>query len=123
MTRKLEIWHVGFPSPLSCPCMISCHCIDFCGSQAQKGTKNFNFAVFYSIKTDFLMFGRLEILNVRSLPPLVCSCKISCQCLNHFTICTQITTKKGIFQHFTAFTQKNPNRIFCLLYGDILWGL
>ena len=123
MTEKLEIWHMGFPSPFICPWIISCHSIDFCGSQAQKGTKNCNFAVFYCIKTNFLMSGKLEIWNVRFLPPLICSYKISCKCINYFTICTQITPKNGIFQHFTTFTQKNPNKIFCLLYGDILWGL
>ena len=63
---------LGFSFPLVCPCIISYHCIDFWGSQAQKGTRNCNFAVFYSIKTDFLMSERLEIWNVRYLPPLVC---------------------------------------------------
>ena len=82
MTRKLEIWHVGFSPPLIGPCITSRHCIYFCGSQDQKGTKNCNFAVFYSIKTDFLMSARLKIWNVRSLLPLVCPCKISFQCLD-----------------------------------------
>ena len=115
MTGKHGIWHVGFSSPLVWPCIISCHCIDFCGSQGQKGTKNCNSAVFYSIKTDFLMFGRLEILNVRSLPPLVCSCKISCQCLNHFTICTQITTKKRHFSAFHSIYSKKSQQNFLSL--------
>ena len=123
MTEKLEIWHMGFPSPFICPWIISCHSIDFCGSQAQKGTEHCNFTVLYSIKTDFLMSGRHDIWNVRSLPPLVCPCKVSCQCLNYSTICTQITTKKRHFSAFHSIYSKNPNRIFCLLYGDILWGL
>ena len=72
MTGNLEIWQVRFLSPFFCSCIISCHCIDFCGSQALKGTKNCNFAVFYSIKTDFLMFGRLEIWKVHFLSPLIC---------------------------------------------------
>ena len=115
MTRKLEIWHVRFSSPLVCPCIISCHCIDFCGSQAQKGTKNCNFAVFYSIKTDFLMSGRLEIWNVRSLFALVYSCKTSCQCFNYFTICTQITTIKRHFSAFHSIYSKKSQQNFLSL--------
>ena len=115
MTRKLEIWHVGFSSPLVCPCIISCHCNDFCGSQAQKDTKNCNFVVFYSIKTDFLMSGRLEIWNVRFLPPLVCSWKISRQCINYFTICTQITTKKRHFSAFHSIYSKKSKQNFLSL--------
>ena len=115
MTGKIEIWHLGFLSPLVCPCIISCHCIDFCGSQAQKGTKDCNFAVFYSIKTNFLMSRRLDIWNVRSLPPLVCPCKVSCQCLNYFTICTQITTKKRHFSAFYSIYSKKSQQNFLSL--------
>ena len=100
MTGKFEIWHVGFSSPLVCPCIISCHCIDFCGSQAQKGTKNCNFAVFCSIKTNFLMSGTLEIQNV---PPLVGPCKNSCQCLNFCRSHAQKNLQKiTILQYFTV---------------------
>ena len=95
MTGKLEIWHVGFSSTLFYPCIISCHSNNFCRSQAQKGTKNCNFAVFNSIKTDFLMSGRLEIWNVHYLPLLVCPWKISCQCLDFCRSHAQKSYKKS----------------------------
>ena len=100
MTGKIEIWHWGFLSPLVCPCIISCHCIDFCGSQAQKNTKNSNYAVFYSIKTDFLMSGRLDIWNVGFLPPLVCPCIISCHCIDFCGSQAQKGTKNCNFAVF-----------------------
>ena len=123
MSGRFEIWYVYFSAPSVCPCTISCQCLDFCRSHAQKGTKTTIFAVFYSIKTDFLMSGRFEIWDVHFIPPLVCLCEISTQCLNYFSIHAQISTKKGIFQHFRAFSQKFKYRIFSLLYGHILWGL
>ena len=100
MSGRFEVWYVHFLAPQVCPCEVSSQCLAFCRIHAQKSTKNHFFAVFYSIKTDFLMSGRFEIWDVHFIPPLVCLCEISTQCLNYFSIHAQISTKKG---HFSAF--------------------
>ena len=98
MCGKLEIWYVHFLAPIVCPFKISCQCLDFCGSHAQKGTKNNYFVVFYSIKTDFPMSGRFESWYVYSLALLVCPCKILSECLNFFRSHAQ----KGTESHYFA---------------------
>ena len=94
-----------FLSLLVCPCKIFWQCLNFYRIHIEKSTKNCKFAVFYSMKTDYMMSGRLEILYINFLAPLDCPCKISCQCLDFCRSHAQKGIKKSIF--FSILQYKN----------------
>ena len=108
MSGRFEIWYVYFSAPSVCPCTISCQCLDFCRSHAQKGTKTTIFAVFYSIKTDFLMSGRFEVWYVHFLAPQVCPCEVSSQCLAFCRTHAQKSTKNHFFAVFYSIKTDFP---------------
>ena len=109
MSGRLEIWYVHFLLLLVCSCKLLCPCLNFYRNHVQKSTKNCNFAVFYSIKTVFLMSKRHEIWYVHILPPIVYPCKISCQCLDSCRSHAQKRYKKSLSCSILQHKNKLPD--------------
>ena len=109
MSGRREIWYIHFLLLLVCSCKLLCPCLNFYRNHVQKSTKNCNFAVFYSIKTVFLMSKRHEIWYVHILPPIVYPCKISCQCLDSCRSHAQKRYKKSLSCSILQHKNKLPD--------------